>query len=265
MKIIQLSDTHLMPPGGRLYGFDPRERLARVIDDINRNHGDADFCVLSGDLCDVGEVAAYRVLRDCLAALALPRHLMVGNHDDRAAMCEVFPEVRRDANGFVQYAFEAGDWSFLMLDTVEPGTSAGSFCERRADWLRAELEAAGDRPVFVFMHHPPFDIGIPCLDRIRLRDESRFAAALDGHDQVRHICFGHVHRPVSGTWRGIPFSALRSTNHQVPLDLDERLSLEASGKVPKIDEPAGYAVILIEDERVVVHQHDLIAASHELL
>ena len=265
MKIIQVSDTHLLPPGGRLYGFDPRDRLAQVIDDINRNHGDADFCVLSGDLCDLGEEAAYRVLRDCLAALALPRHLMVGNHDARAAMRAVFPELPRDPNGFVQYAFETGGWRFMMLDTVEPGTSAGSFCDQRADWLRAELAAATGRPVFIFMHHPPFDIGIPCLDRIRLRDEGAFAAALEGHDNVRHICFGHVHRPVSGTWRGIPFSALRSTNHQVPLDLDERLSLEASGKVPKIDEPAGYAVILIEDERVVVHQHDLLAASHRLL
>src|SRR5256885_8190549 len=35
----------------------------------------------------------------------------------------------------------------------------------------------------------------------------------------RSLSFGHIHRPISGSWRGIPFSTLRGTNHQVALHL----------------------------------------------
>lgn len=68
------------------------------------------------------------------------------------------------------------------------------------------------------MHHPPFDIGIPSLDRIKLDGTEAFAAVLCESADIRHLFLGHVHRPVSGSWRGIPFSALPGTNHQIAAD-----------------------------------------------
>ena len=105
------------------------------------------------------------------------------------------------------------------------------------------------------MHHPPFDIGIPSLDNIRLHEPEGFVAAIAGFGNIQHIFFGHVHRPVSGNWRGIPFSALRATVHQVPLDF------ETVKPVPSDHEPPGYAVILLKDDCVVVHHHDYLDDS----
>ena len=85
------------------------------------------------------------------------------------------------------------------------------------------------------------------MDRMALGDPAPFAAAVAGHGNVRHIFFGHVHRPVSGSWRGIAFSALPSTAHQVALDF------ETVSPVPKTREPPAYGVILIEPERTLVH------------
>jgi 3',5'-cyclic AMP phosphodiesterase CpdA len=119
----------------------------------------------------------------------------------------------------------------------------------RAAWLARRLEEAGDRPVFLFMHHPPFDIGIPALDAIRLRDTTGFEAAIAGRDNIRHIFFGHVHRPVSGAWRGIPYSACLGLAHQVALDF------ETVGRVPYSDHPPCYAVILLEEAQTTVHLH----------
>jgi 3',5'-cyclic AMP phosphodiesterase CpdA len=95
------------------------------------------------------------------------------------------------------------------------------------------------------MHHPPFDIGHPLMDLIKLDDAEGFAALLKGHS-IRHIFFGHAHRTISGQWRGIPFSALPSLNHQLPL---------VGGSVPTVysDEPPMYAVVLLEDDRTIVH------------
>ncbi len=255
MKIVQVTDTHLVGPGQKVYGIDPRARLDACFADINARHGDAAFCVLSGDLTDRGEAGAYRELRHALAALRLPYHVMIGNHDSRQTLLEVLPETPADPDGFVQCALDTPAGRVLLLDTVAAGRHAGAFCEARADWLAARLDEAGDVSVYIFMHHPPFDIGIPSLDRIRLADPGAFVRAIEGRRNLRHIFFGHVHRPVSGSWRGIPFSALRGTAHQVALDL------ETESPIPKTREPPAYAVILLESQRTVVHLHDYLDCS----
>lgn len=255
MKIIQVTDIHMVPPGRNLLGLSPRARLEACFADINRNHGDAACCILTGDLADRGEPAAYDELRDLLDGLKLPWHLMIGNHDDRASFIKAFPRQPLDSNGFVQQALELAAGRLLLLDTNEPGSGAGSYCADRAAWLEAELERAAGRPVYLFMHHPPFDINIPSLDRIKLLEIGELARVLEGRGNIRHLFFGHVHRPVSGSWRGIPFSALRSTVHQVPLDFATKR------KVPYSYEPPAYAVIFLEPEQTLVHFHDYLDES----
>ena len=205
---------------------------------------------MSGDLTNEGTPGAYRTLRTVLDALAVPYYLMAGNHDHRENLLAAFPETPRDEAGFVQYVIETPVGRLLVLDTVEPGSHGGSFCARRAAWLGDRLADAGGDPVYIFMHHPPFPVGLPAMDRMGLDDPAPFAAAVAEHAegaQIRHIFFGHVHRPVSGSWRGIAFSALPSTVHQVALDLD------TVSPVPKTREPPAYGMILIEPAHTLVH------------
>ncbi len=255
MKILQVTDTHLVEAGKTIYGIDPRARLAACVADINARHADADFCVVSGDLTDSGSPEAYALLKSVLGELTMPVHLIPGNHDRREALLEAFPETPRDPDGFVQYALETPAGRFLFLDTVVPGEHAGRYCERRCAWLAGQLDTAQARPVYIFMHHPPLEIGLPSMDRMALASPEGLIRTLEPYTNVRHIFFGHVHRPVSGSWRGIPFSALRGTAHQVALDL------ETVSPVPKSREPPAYAVILVEAERTVVHLHDFLDES----
>ena len=95
------------------------------------------------------------------------------------------------------------------------------------------------------MHHPPFYIGHDLMDLIKLDDAEGFAELLAGRN-IRHIFFGHAHRPISGQWRGIPFSALPSLAHQLPLKGD-------SVETVYSDEPPMYAAVLIEADRTIVH------------
>lgn len=250
MKFIQVTDMHLVGREGQLYGLDPFIRLHACLTDIKANHADAEFCVFTGDLTHRGEVVAYEALRELLASLPMPSYLLLGNHDKREEFLEVFTDIPRDENGFVQTVVSNAAGEFILLDTQEPGVSSGRYCERRLEWLRAKLEETRDRPVYLFMHHPPFDIEIPCLDRIGLKKPGRFAALLKDYGNIRHLFFGHVHRPVCGSWRGIPFSALRGLNHQVPFDL------HTVDSVPKSHEPPAYAVVFIGDEQTTVHFHD---------
>ncbi len=247
LKFIHLTDLHLPHPGELLWGLDPHANLDAALTDIAKWHGDAEFCIISGDLTDSGAPAAYTALRQRLQAFPMPTHLMLGNHDMRETFVAQFPEVPTDPAGFVQTAFSTSEGRFLLLDTFKGGTSAGQYCDRRQDWLRNELETAGEQPVWLFMHHPPFDIGIDYMDRIKLEDHQAFADIVLTAGNVNHIFFGHVHRPIYVNWRGIPATALPALCHQVPM------VRESLGGPPYSLEAPMYAVVTLSDDQVIVH------------
>ena len=58
MKLLHITDPHLVTPGELLYGTDPYDRLSACIDDALANHSDAALCVITGDLAHRGEPAA---------------------------------------------------------------------------------------------------------------------------------------------------------------------------------------------------------------
>jgi len=254
MKFIHITDTHIVPPDKKLLGLDPRARLDACIADVNANHADAEFCVITGDLAQTGQAEAYENLKESLSALCLPYHLLIGNHDNRQTFRDIFPDTLCDDNGFIQSVLDTPAGPFIFLDTVfetpRKGSHWGEFCDRRADWLKARLDECGESPVYVFMHHPPFDIHLPAMDNIKLREAQALNAVVDGSNSIRHMFFGHVHRPISGNWRGIPFSMLPGTNHQVAFDFD------TITPVPKSHEPPGYGVVFLNPDSVIVHVHD---------
>ena len=250
MKFVQLTDPHFVPGDGRLYGLSPRDRLRPAIADINANHGDAAFVIVTGDLTDDGSEGAYRTLREVLEELTVPFHLVLGNHDRRDGFRAVFPEAPTDADGFVQYALDIGERSFIVLDTLEEGRGEGALCARRLAWLDAALAARAGRPVYVFLHHPPLHVGLGGMDRICLVQSDALADVLARHDGPRHLFFGHLHRPVHGTWRGIPFSCHRAIGHQLALSLSE------ANEFPGCLEPPAYAVVLLNGGDTIVHVHD---------
>lgn len=244
MKLIHLTDLHLVAPGQRLWGLDPFARFDAALNDIAAHHADARFCAITGDLAERGELAAYELLKDRLARFPIETHLILGNHDDRANYLSVFGNP--DSSSHVQHAMARDGAVWLFLDTLKgPPSSAGLYDAPRRAWLATELDKSKDLPVYLFMHHPPFDIGHALMDLIKLDDGQEFAGLLKGHD-IRHIFFGHAHRTISGIWRGIPFSALPSLNHQLPL-------VGASVATVYSDEPPMYAAVLIGNGTTIVH------------
>ncbi len=254
---IHITDLHILPPGETNYGLDPAERLRMAVESIAERHGPespapAEFVIATGDLTHHGQPAAYAVLRDILEGLPMPFHLMLGNHDERAHFRAAFPDAPVDPSGFVQQVIETDVGRFILLDTKTEGTHAGLLCEARLAWLQARLEESAE-PVFLFLHHPPMPLGIARMDRIPLLNSAALADVVAPHrDRIRHMFHGHLHRPLGGSWLGIPFTSLRGTAHQVALDLSERES------APGSHEPAAYALVRVTGESVVVHTHDFL-------
>ena len=127
MKLIHVTDTHLIHPGKTLHGLDPEVRFEACMEDIILNHSDADYLLITGDLADKGEVSAYELLEKSLKQYPVPAHLVLGNHDDREVFTKFFPRIELDENGFVQYEVNTPGGIFLILDTLEKGTDSGVF------------------------------------------------------------------------------------------------------------------------------------------
>ncbi|MER9330435.1 phosphodiesterase [Mesorhizobium sp. M0488] len=253
MKIIQVTDVHLGRQGERHYGADLHQRLASCIAHVNAHHADAALCVFTGDLTETGAPESYADLRSALSGLSVPWRLLPGNHDRRAPLVAAFPEIAVDENGFVQSAHETADEVLLFLDGLAEGRIEGELCDRRLAWLEARLGEAAGKPVYVFMHHPPVQLGLPQLDRLGLGNPGRFLALMRRHGNVRHIFFGHVHRDISGTVAGIPFSAQRGLHARFELALDRSSEIVEQA-------PPSYAVILVDsaNERLIVHGCDFL-------
>jgi len=245
MKIIQVSDLHLRAPGETLLGIDPLARLEDCVADLNRNHADADLVVFSGDLTNDGEPSAYAALAERLAGLAAPFRLMLGNHDNRTAFRAAFPDAPGEG-GFIQSSVDLPEGRIVLLDTLEAGLIEGRLCEARLAWLDAVL--AETRSALLFLHHPPFPIGVPSLDKWRLSDAKHLRDVLIRHNNVRHIFAGHVHRFAAGSWSGIPFVTVRATSIQSALTF--------SGPHETSFEAPAYAVILADGKNIIVHMHE---------
>jgi 3',5'-cyclic-AMP phosphodiesterase len=258
MKFVVLSDLHLGPPGTAVNGLDPAERLAAAVQTINRDHGDADFVAIAGDLADLGEVQAYEVLRDLLAPLSMPCHITIGNHDQPEAFLSVFGTDLSDPGGKVSKVIDQGGYRVVLLDTTTPGTHGGALCDGRRDWLASRLEEAADRPVIVVMHHHANVLSLP-VDAIPLADGAGFARLLKRHPDVRMVISGHVHLPTSGFWHGLPMTTLAGSHYSVNAHLPAM-----PGKQLRLEGPAQMAVVLADADGVTVHFQDYLQRHLEL-
>lgn len=250
LKFVILSDLHLGPPGQPVNGLDTGARLAEAVAVINRDHADAGFVLLAGDLADRGEVAAYHHLRELLAPLRMPVHITLGNHDDRAAFLSVFGTERDDASGRVSDVIDAGGHRIILLDTTEPGLVGGRLCEGRLDWLGKRLDEARDRPVIVVQHHHANPLSLP-VDEIILENAEDFVTVLQRHPEIRQVIAGHVHLPSTAVWRGIPMTTLAGSHYSVTPHVPG-----VPGVQRQLEGPAQMAVVLAVADGVTVHFQD---------
>lgn len=218
MLLAQVTDIHL--------GFDPdnpvefnRKRLDQALKLLREMTPRPDVLLATGDLVDRGDRESYRRLEGALSDLPFPVYLCLGNHDMREPFCDQFPRVPV-VDGFVQYEVDDSPVRLLILDTLEEGRHGGAFCEVRAKWLAERLSEKQDKPTVLVLHHPPVESGIAWMNTDpREPWVLRLADTIAGHDQIKGMITGHLHRNVSTFFEGTSLSICASTAPQVAFDL----------------------------------------------
>jgi 3',5'-cyclic AMP phosphodiesterase CpdA len=148
---IAVNDLHALEPACRPW-FD------QVVRQMKASAPAAEFCLLGGDLADDGTAAQLTLIKDSFAALGIPCHAVVGNHDhrsmiDRSAYEEIFP-------GQINYSFTHRGWQVIGLDSSEGTKSKETrIATTTLSWLDqniAKLDA--ERPTILFTHFPLGDL-----------------------------------------------------------------------------------------------------------
>lgn len=249
LKFVVLSDLHVVAEGERSLGLDTGHRLRLGIQTVNERYGDADFCVLAGDLTDQGDKPAYEHLQGILAGLDIPLHMTIGNHDDRATFLDVMGADQVGETGYVDKVIDANGQRVILLDSAETGQVSGQLQSEQLDWLRAQLDSAGDRPVIVVVHHHANPL-YTAVDRIILENGADLAACLKGRN-VRQVIAGHVHYASTALWHGIPFTTLAGSHYNVSIPLKKGDANPT--KADRLFGPAQIAVVLSDEEQTLVH------------
>ena len=206
-----------------------------------------DAVLVSGDLAEHATDEEYEQVRELLAPLRVPLHVLPGNHDDRRALRRHFGVPGAGADP-VQYSVDLGPLRLVVVDTTRPGEDPGALDAERLDWLDAELSAAPERSTLLAMHHPPILTGVPAWDEVGLpvADRRALSEVLERHRQVRRLVAGHVHRTITANLAGCAVLTVPSTYAQFRLTLGSQEDELAA-------EPAGFAVHAVFEGELISH------------
>jgi 3',5'-cyclic AMP phosphodiesterase CpdA len=251
--LAQLSDPHVdVGPGDA----GSAEALAAAVAAVRRLDPAPDAVLVSGDLTNRSDARSYERVRELLAPLSMPVHVLPGNHDDREALRTWFTDdpVAGAHGAPFQYTLRCGDVRLVVCDTTVPGRDDGRLDAGSLAWLEGELAAEPAVPTIVAMHHAPLLTGIGAMDAIGLpeADRSGLADLLRRSPQVRRVVAGHVHRACFGLLGPCGVFACPSTHLQVRWDpAGPRITLDpappsyglhtvlAGGEVVTLVQPVG--------------------------
>lgn len=222
MIIAQLSDFHARPHGRPAYGIvDTNAAIESAVDAVLALDPTPDCVLVTGDLADCGLAEEYAIVRAALRRLPMPVYVLPGNHDRRESFAEALgvDYAYLPKTGFLHYTVEDFPVRLIGLDTVIAGEDGGEICAEREAWLAERLRKGQGRPTLIFMHHPPFAVGVDGMDVIPCRVSESFAGLIADHPEIERVLCGHYHRPIQRRFAGTIGYVAPGTAHQVALDL----------------------------------------------
>jgi len=199
MLIAQISDIHAFSDNDHLCRFD---RLLTWLANLQPAG-----LVLTGDLTDGHWREGYKQIAARLDQQSYPSFVLPGNSDDRDLMRAEWGSKKwahDSPDEALHFSYDAGDLRLIGLDSTVDAQAHGSVCEH-VGWLEKQFNDADAAPALLFMHHHVVKSGIPTLDETICRGGDKLEKFIkDNPQRVLAVCSGHVHRPIAGTFAGIP-------------------------------------------------------------
>jgi Icc protein len=241
---LQLSDIHLRADNSPVRHADTLANLEAAIAQIEDSPIRPEAVILTGDLADRGEPAAYVTLKDRMDALAARLRAEViylpGNHDSRAAFRQHLLGLAGDEP--IRQVHWFGDCRVVCLDTNIPGEDAGALTEADLAWLATELATAAGGGTVLALHHPPIPSPIEVMAEIALADPHRLGDVVEGTD-VCLIISGHNHHATTGMLGGVQVYVAPALAYRADALISERFVGRIGSGLARIDIIDGSALV----------------------
>lgn len=222
MLIAQISDPHITSSGKKAYNIAPTAKtLTRTIEHINLTIPKVDLVLITGDITNDFALSEAEHAEFLLSKLNCPFYIVPGNHDDRKILNSVFGDKTcpLSDDGFINFVIDEYDVRLIGVDSIKVGSAGGELCQKRLDWIRAQLEEETNKPTIIFMHHPPIKCSVLETDIDGFDGAEQFGEIVVRHSNIEAIICGHTHLPTHSRWRNTIVSTAPSTGMQLGLDL----------------------------------------------
>jgi len=209
MQILQITDTHLYgSASGKLRGVETDPSLRATLDEAFARVPNYEAVLVTGDLVQ-DDKSGYLRFRSFFGSLAKPVLCIPGNHDEPESMrSELSAEPFKICG-----AHTIRDWTFVMLDSYDPGHVGGRLTKNELARLDTAL-AQAPKHAMVCLHHHPIVMGSRWLDSVGLAEAEGFWSVIDRHAHVRAVVWGHVHQAFDGKRGDVRLFATPSTGAQ---------------------------------------------------
>jgi Icc protein len=215
MRIVQITDTHLIPHvGEKFLGVDTFLTLCKAVDKARSLKPQPDAFVVTGDIAEGGDAATYHRFREIFEEYPIAVFVVPGNHDDERVMAEVF----RGSN--IQTVDHAviGECLCIFIDSHVHQKSHGFLNMASLQRVEALLKIHADMPAIISLHHPPFS---PCpAPGCKLQGEDELMQILRTSSSPIAILSGHLHREIDETQGNIRLLTSPSTFAQCQHPID---------------------------------------------
>lgn len=205
LKLIHITDLHLGDKAGdQLSNINCDESLKQVMNLFKENTYDA--LLITGDIAANGAREAYQRLQHILSDIEAPIYLLPGNHDNLAAMQQVF--------GTPEKNNVLGDWQIILLDSNADNRYFGQLSSDELNFLERSLQKERDKHSLIALHHPPVDIGSQWMDAMQLKNKDEFFAIIEPYSSPQAIIWGHTHQEFDQQRKGVRLLSSPSTCSQ---------------------------------------------------
>ncbi|MFA5961053.1 MAG: metallophosphoesterase [Tatlockia sp.] len=213
LKIIQLTDTHLVSNNSELFGFNTNDNFNRVMDSVFKKEiNDTDFILLTGDLSQDETAGSYQYLLDAFQPCSIPVFWIPGNHDDFELMNTVFNQ--SSLFNFPKF-IDLKHWIFLFINTQLEGSINGYINSNDLLMIKNQLSEAAEKNknIVLVMHHHPTEVDTPLIDEYILNNREELWSIISD-SRVKMIISGHVHGDYSFNHRGVKIECAPATCFQ---------------------------------------------------
>lgn len=259
LTFLHISDTHISgdpdyhPPWIPEYMPHPNRGVELLLAAIDQLPFAIDFILHTGDVCADPQEADYHCARELLSQFRQPVYLLPGNHDSAEYMEAILHgeaklHVLRDAH------LDLNGYQMVTLNTAGHGdVHAPTLGDEQIVFFADALEAAGDAPTIVAMHHSPMETGVAWLDdHMRIQNGQQIQRILRTHrEKLAGVFHGHIHQQTAVQGDGVLYICCPSTwsNLSAYPGLGEGIADPRT--------PGGFNLVMLRDRRTFVRRFNL--------